>query len=173
MEKSLFADKTEVEQAVKLAVRHIKQWTLKELQKLLEKPRPRTQYPIIVALNDQGYLIGNYAILKHKKEWQLIYRYNDTVLSFYDHKPAIFYALCCQTNQVQIADRIYNYDQSIGRLRNKAEQFKIRLESCQKTKNKTQSSEMFVSRYQQTRSQIKLNQVLLEKTYKLTKYYNL
>jgi len=173
MEKSLFADKTQVEQAVKLAVRHIKQWTLKELQKLLEKPRPKTQYPIIVSLNDQGYLIGNYAILKSDKEWQMIYRYNDTVLSFNDHKPAIFYALCCQTNQVQIADRIYNYDQSIGRLRTKAEQFKIRLDLSKKSKNKTQCSDLFVSRYKQTQSQLKLNQVLLEKTYKLTKYYNL
>jgi len=168
MDKSHIANKSQIEQAVRQAVQHIRTWTRSELRKLLAKPRGKTETPIIIPLGSRGFLVGDYAMLQTNSIWHMIYRYNDEELEFVDRDAAIFYAVCQQTNRIVMAEQLYKYDQNINRLNVKADQFKSRLTRTRSHVTK----DLYASRYSETMAQLKRNQFLLEKTLNLAKYFN-
>jgi len=171
MDKSHIENKSQIEQAVKLAIRHVREWTRSELRTILSKPRVRTEIPIIIPLGPRGFLVGDYAMLQTGSVWNMIYRYNDQELEFVERDAAIFYAVCQQTNRLSMAEQLYKYDQNINRLNVKVEQFKTRLERASRNRN-SNAKDLYVSRHSETVAQLKRNQFLLEKTLNLAKYFN-
>lgn len=171
--KSNILSKSTVEQAVKEVVKHVKRWTRKELEVLLNTNNSRVKIPIIVPLDDHCYLIGNYACCFKDDCWSLIYRNNDKELQFQNKSSALFYAICQQTSRYQLAEQILKYDNDILRLKFKAELYRNRYYLAKKNKRSGHSSEVYSCRYNETVSKIGHARVLLEKSLKSAKYFNL
>lgn len=164
-------DKKQVEQAVDHVVKHIKQWTRAELADIINQKKPKNQKPLIIELDTNNLLVGNYAIKHYLDSWILIYRYNDQELWFEYKNSAIFYAICQHRNRHDLADQIMSYDQNINRLKREAEHFKKRI---QRAKNRPiLTRELYSNRLTEVIAHLKHQHHLLEKTLKIAKYLNI
>ena len=171
MDKYNTVDKLTIEQtidrALKQVVTQVKHWSRKELENLLDqKNQPQ---PLIVPLGRNCYLIGNYALRSINHTWAMIYRYNDQELIFLNRHAAIFYAICQQNGRGQLADEIYRYDQACLRINHDVEFYQNKLEHH---KNKG-NTELFRSRYLESRARLNHQRQLLEKSLKMAKYIKL
>ena len=173
-EKFNILNKSTVEHAVKEVVKHVKRWTRKELETLLASSIiSKEKIPIIVQLDDQCYLIGDYACSLINDHWHLIYRNSDKELEFQNKNSAIFYAICQQTNRYQLAEQILKYDNDILRLRQKANIYRTRYIQAGKGKQKSSYSDIYSCRYHESMAKMSHARVLLEKSLKMAKYFNL
>lgn len=170
MEKSIIANRSNLEQAVKAAVRTVRKWTKRELSELLVNPKALSQTPLIIAFGNNNYLVGNYAISFRKHSWQMIYRHNDEVIEFADRRAAIFYAVCQQSNRYEVANRILALDQNISWAENEMHRYKQRIKQCQQRRTQ---SELYGIRYQECQLRYQHSKFLLEKTLKMAKYNNI
>jgi hypothetical protein len=171
MDKSTTINKSKIEEDIKHAVRHVKNWTRKELKKFLSIPRSRHDLPLIIKIGNYGYIIGNYAIKQVDDCWHMIYNYSDNTMVFVNKRAAIFYAVCSQVGRNTLADEIKNCDEDINRFIIEVDRLKLRLQQAIKRKNST-NIDIYRSCYDQAQAQLKARQFRLEKTLKLAKYVN-
>lgn len=169
MDKSSTVNKQTIEQAIIEAVKHIKNWTKLELKNILAQQRFSKDNILIIPIGQSGFLIGNYALRHVDKEWHMIYRYNDIELVFYNRNAAMFYAICQQTNRINLADQILNYDQQVNRLDIESNYFRIRIKRSERKKD-PQLKYLYASRYQESILKLQHAKFLLEKTLDLAKY---
>jgi hypothetical protein len=162
-------NKITIDQAVKQAVKHVRTWTQQNLQQVIDRHQ-KDKLPLIITLGKEGYLIGNYALRCIDNRWHMIYRYNDQELEFTRKNSAVFYAVCQQTGRGQTAQQILCQDQRIDRLQNELNFFRARIDRARK---KSQNIDLYVSRYQETQSQLLVAGNLLEKTLQMAKYINI
>lgn len=172
MDKSIIANKSTIEQAVRAEVRRVRTWTRKELQALLDKTNADRQKPIIVPLGNAGFLIGNYAIRRNHDSWSMIYRYNDRELEFTDQESALLYAVLQQIGRGEVADQLLVHDQNITRLTQETQRFRLRYQQASQRRN-THQQDLYSCRYNHTQMQLQHHRQLLAKTLKMAKYYNL
>lgn len=170
MEKSIIANRSNLEQAVKAAVKTVRRWTKKELSELLVNPKAVSQTPLIISFGSDNYLVGNYAISFRNHSWTMIYRHNDQVIEFVDRRAAIFYAVCQQSNRYELANRILTLDQNIAWADNEMHRYQQRIKKCQQRKI---PGDLYRIRYQECHLRHQHSRFLLEKTLKMAKYNNI
>lgn len=169
MDKSNTANKQIIEQAIIEAVKHIRQWTKKELSNLLVKHRFSKDNILIIPIGGSGFLVGDYAIRKHNDEWHMIYRYNDNELKFQSRNAALLYSICMQTNRSQLANLIYIQDQYVDRLSIETYRYQTRLKHLGRSKN-LDLRHLYTSRHENSKLKLKHARFLLEKSLTIAKY---
>lgn len=163
MEESNIKNKQVLEQAVDQAVATVKQFTKKEIAKLLADPKKQ---PIIIPVG-QGFIIGSYAIKNYQDLWYvaLIYNLEDETV-FRNRFSAIFYALAQQNRNYQLADDIEQHDLDIDRIAQKIARYKYLL--TRRITSPTRA--IYSSRLQEFEYQLRHKQILLTKSLKMAKY---
>jgi hypothetical protein len=173
MEKQNIVNNSSIEEIVNQTVLYVKDWTQKEFVSLVEHPLDNKSLPIILDMGGRGYVIGNYALKPtSNKWWSVSYRFNDQEHLFSSKVAAVCYAVYQQTNKVKLADKILKQDHAVGRLLLKTEQYQHNLIRAKKLKNNW-NTDLFLSRYNTCQYQLERSKHELEKSLKLTKYFNI
>lgn len=164
MEESNIKNKQVLEQAVNEAVSTVKQFTKKEIARLLQDPKTQ---PLIIPVGDLGFIIGSYAIKQYKDLWYvaLIYNLSDET-AFQNRFAAIFYALSLQNKNYNLAQEIVRYDLDVDRIGQKVNRYRRLL----KTKPSQQLQAVYSCRLQEFEHQLRHKQNLLTKSLKMAKY---
>jgi hypothetical protein len=164
MEESNIKNKQVLEQAVNEAVASVRQFTKKEIARLLQDPKKQ---PLIIPVTDTGFIIGSYAIKQYKDLWYvaLIYNLDDEVV-FQNRFAAIFYALSLKHKNYRLAQELVQYDLDIDRISEKVNRYKHLL----KRKPSQQAHAVYASRLQEFEHQLRHKQILLTKSLKMAKY---
>lgn len=172
MEKSNTVDISKIEETINQAVVYVKDWTQNQFKLILNDKLNKNQIPLIVDMNGKGYLLGTFAIIPmENKLWKLTNFYSDNEYVFSSKISAVCYAVYMQTSRKNLADKILTQDQNVCRLRIKVEHYKYCQTRAKKQKNYV-LVDVFNSRYENYVERLAQAKSILEKSLKLTKYYN-
>jgi len=169
MVQLIFSDVDELDTAINVTVQHVKNWTLKELEKILSQSHNNSVGPIIIPLGRQSFIVGNHAVLKGDQIWQVIHRHTDTVKDFFSPRSAVFFALFCHDGKFTMADEIHRRSQCITRLLIKADLICAKMSKSRK--KSLDKKEFLGHRLSEIRDKVLTHKLELEKSYKSTKYY--
>lgn len=164
MEESNIINKQVLEQAVDQVVVEFKKFTKKEIARLLKDPKNQ---PIIVPVQDNGFIIGTYALKHYGNLWYVASIYDlDREVVFQNRLAAIFYAISQHNKNYKLAREIFQYDLAIDQITQKIQRYKILI----KRKPGSASRDIFATRLHELECQLYHKRILLAKSLKMAKY---
>lgn len=151
---------------VDLAFERAHRWTEREFNQL----RYKEDFVIHVPMSKRSWVVGKFdLILVGDHRWHLTDR--DRIdLTFYSRKAAVFYAYFTQRRQYKLADPLVRSDQDVAKYRDELEFYSQKLAKQLKNKKITFDTQLYQSRYLESRARYNSARKELEKTLNQTKY---
>ena len=141
-------------------------WTEREFDQL----RYKEDFVIHVPMTKRSWAVGKFDLtVLGDHRWHLTDR--DRIdLVFYSRKAAVFYAYFTQRKNYKLADPLVRYDQDVAKYRDEVEFYSQKLAKQLKNKQVTFDTQLYQSRYLESRARYNSARKELEKTLNQTKY---
>lgn len=159
----------EVEKIVDMTVGYLKDWTQSEIISMM-KNSFRNNTPFVAKLKNDRFIIGCHLIKRNQNgSWRLDHYLGDYSHNFSNKLSAICYSTMYQTGKIEKASQILLQDNVVSRLEIKSEQFHYRYQQASAKKDNIKT-ELFFTRYLETKYRLSETKTLLEKSLKSAKY---
>ena len=147
---------------VDVGLRHVVNWTKKELSDLQQS----SESPIVVPLSNGGYLVATYQVEKiHSTCWKV------NEFEFTNKRSAIFYCALLHTGRKQEADAMHTMDQRVDKYDLDKDIFRARLDSAHLANDRFKI-DLYHSRFDESKRNLVAAKKDIEKIIPSAKYLN-
>ena len=151
---------------VDVAIERAQRWTEREFNQL----RHREDYVVHVPMSKRSWVVGKFDLTALGEHcWQLT-DHDRINTVFYSRKAAVFYAYFTQRKKYNLADILLKHDQDTAKYRDELEFYSSKLAKKLKQKNVTFDTQLYQSRYLESKARYNTARKELEKTLNQTKY---
>lgn len=149
---------------IDLAITRVNHWAKNELNYI----RHALDQPVVVPLNQNLWVIGNYFIKHLGQHRYRVSADKKTIHVFYSKRAAVFYAVLTRMHHFKTADGLLTDDRLVGKLYDDLEFYTSKLVNSKKADNF--KYQLWLTRYVETKSQLAQARQELEKRLNSAKY---